>query len=111
MRLVSQLSKWPPNLKFFPSVGLLEEDVKRFKLQWNIKPKGLIDLRHLVKKFNPSLKSLGVKSLTEHYLKLKLDKHWTIRASNWEAKSLSSRQIGESYESFVRKRGLVKYQN
>ena len=73
-------------------VGILDEDLKRFRLQWNILPKALVDIRHLVKKYNPDLKKLGVASLAQHYLNITLDKDWRIRASNWEA-TLTPRQI------------------
>ena len=74
-------------------VGILDEDVKRFKLQWNIAPQGLVDLRYLVKKYNPDIKKLGVQSLTQNYLNLDLDKDWRIRASNWESETFTPRQI------------------
>ena len=48
-------------------------------------PKALVDIRHLIKKYNPDLKKLGVASLAQHYLNVTLDKDWRIRASNWEA--------------------------
>ena len=73
-------------------VGILDEDLKRFRLQWNTQPRGLVDIRHLVKKFTPELKKLGAQSLAQHYLKFSMDKDWRIRASNWEG-NLSSRQI------------------
>ena len=73
-------------------VGILDEDLKRFRLQWNIVPKALVDIRHLIKKYNPDLKKLGVGSLAQHYLNVTLDKDWRIRASNWEAQ-LNARQV------------------
>ena len=74
-------------------VGILDEDLKKFKEKWNIEPKGLVDLRHVALKFYPNLNKLGVQSLTQTFLKINLDKDWRIRASNWENDPLSDRQI------------------
>ena len=74
-------------------VGILDEDVKKFKEKWNIEPKGLVDLRHIALKFYPKLTKLGVQSLTQTFLKIQLDKDWKIRASNWENEPLNERQI------------------
>ena len=74
-------------------VGILDEDLKKFKEKWSIEPKGLVDLRHVALKFYPNLNKLGVQSLTQTFLKINLDKDWRIRASNWENDPLSDRQI------------------
>ena len=73
-------------------VGILEEDMKRFQQKWKIQPKGLVDLRHIVLQFHPNVGKLGVQSLVEHFLNLSLDKHWRIRASNWEQWPLTPKQ-------------------
>ena len=90
-KTILKLLEDPDILKI--GVGILDEDVKRFKLQWNIAPQGLVDLRYLVKKYNPDIKKLGVQSLTQNYLNLDLDKDWRIRASNWESETFTPRQI------------------
>ena len=75
-------------------LGILEEDLKKFKLQWGIEPKGLVDLRALASTFKPNLQKLGLQGLVGAFLQdLKLDKDWRIRASNWEAEKLSERQV------------------
>ena len=74
-------------------IGILDEDVRRFKSQWKIQPKGLVDIRHLVVKFYPDLKKLGMKSLATNILDVTLDKHWHVAGSNWEAETLNQRQI------------------
>lgn len=74
-------------------VGILDEDLKRFQLQWNIQPQGLVDVRHLVLKYHPKVHKLGVAHLATTFLNLSLDKYWRIRASNWEDQDLTDRQV------------------
>lgn len=58
---------------------------------YNIQISGYIDLRYLAKECCLQERSLG--ALAYKLLGCKLDKDWRIRASNWEAESLSDRQI------------------
>ncbi len=75
-------------------VGILEEDVTRLRDAWKILPRGLVDLRHLVRKHDRHLYKLGVENLTRVYLNsVTLDKDWRIRASDWNSEKLSQRQI------------------
>ena len=74
-------------------IGILDEDIKRFRLQWQIEPRGLVELKYLVKKYHPKVDKLGAKNLASRFLNVQLDKHWKISASNWEADKLTERQI------------------
>ena len=74
-------------------IGILDEDIKRFKSQWNIQPKGLVELKYLTKLFYPDIPKLGAKHLAQTFLNVTLDKHWKISASKWEAEELNARQI------------------
>ena len=74
-------------------IGILDEDIKRFKSQWNIQPKGLVELKYLTKMFYPDIQKLGAKNLAMKFLNVTLDKHWKISASDWEAEEFTPRQI------------------
>jgi len=74
-------------------IGILDADVKKFREMWSIEPRGLVELKYLVSKFHPEVDKLGAKNLALKFLNVKLDKHWKISASNWEAEILSQRQI------------------
>lgn len=84
-----------------------------FKTYIPIKVRGCVDLRHLVQRCL-SLESLdaesaskgqevsqgrttaggmGLNALAERYLGRTLDKDWRVRASDWEAKMLTKRQV------------------
>lgn len=58
---------------------------------YNIQVSGCIDLRYLAKEYNLSERSLS--ALAYKLLRCELDKDWRVRASDWEAESLSDRQI------------------
>ncbi|MPC32677.1 Exonuclease 3'-5' domain-containing protein 2 [Portunus trituberculatus] len=55
---------------------------------------GCIDLRHLVllKEENEGGHHLGLSALAKTFLGITLDKDWRVRASDWEADTLSKRQ-------------------
>ena len=72
-------------------IGILDEDIKRFKSQWNIQPKGLVELKYLTKMFYPDIQKLGAKNLAMKFLNVTLDKHWKISASDWEAEEFTLR--------------------
>ena len=74
-------------------IGVLDEDIKRFISQWNIQPRGVVELKYLTKLFYPDIPKLGAKHLADTFLKVTLDKHWKISASNWEAEELKPKQI------------------
>ena len=80
--LVTQLSKWPLNFTFFPSIG-----TKNKTCQFICRPD--IDENHSM-----------LKNAIE---KLKMNMAFTP--------SNDGDDIGELYKSFVRKRALVKYQS
>nr|XP_029720317.1 exonuclease 3'-5' domain-containing protein 2-like [Aedes albopictus] len=72
-------------------VGPLE-DAKLLKSDYNLKVESTLDLRHLADRCGvPG--PYGMAKLAEKTLGVKLDKHWRIRASNWENAQLSERQI------------------
>ena len=76
-------------------IGLPGDDQKRMKLQWNIEPKGLVDIRHVVREFKPQ--SVANKSGAEHLAKeilgMELDpKDWKFH-ENWESEDLDEDQI------------------
>ena len=74
-------------------IGILDEDIKRFKSQWNIQPKGLVELKYLTKMFYPDIQKLGAKNLAMKFLNVTLDKHWKISASDWEAEEFTLRLV------------------
>lgn len=58
---------------------------------YNIKVSGYIDLRYLAREC--SLQERSLSALAYKLLGCQLDKDWHVRASNWDAESLSNRQI------------------
>lgn len=58
---------------------------------YNIQVSGYIDLRYLAKECLLQERSLA--ALAYKLLGCELDKDWHVRAGNWEAESLNSRQI------------------
>ncbi|EAT35135.1 AAEL012690-PA [Aedes aegypti] len=72
-------------------VGPLE-DAKLLRHDYNLKVESTLDLRHLADRCGvPG--PYGMAKLAEKTLGVKLDKHWRIRASNWENAQLTERQI------------------
>lgn len=72
-------------------VGPLE-DAKLLKTDYNLKVESTLDLRHLADRCGiPG--PYGMAKLAERTLGVKLDKHWRVRASNWENAQLTERQI------------------
>ncbi|XP_053694716.1 exonuclease 3'-5' domain-containing protein 2 [Sabethes cyaneus] len=67
------------------------DDAKLLRLDYNLKVAGVLDLRHLAEKAGiPGPYGLG--RLAQSVLGVTLDKHWRVRASNWERPLLSERQ-------------------
>jgi len=58
---------------------------------------GCVDLRHLVLAYRGSNDGhpgkLGLEALAESFLGVSLDKDWKVRAGDWEAETLSERQL------------------
>lgn len=59
---------------------------------------GCVDLRHLVLlkqgvDGGGSSHNLGLSALAQMFLNQTLDKDWRVRASDWEADSLTKRQV------------------
>ncbi|XP_065094912.1 exonuclease 3'-5' domain-containing protein 2 [Ochlerotatus camptorhynchus] len=72
-------------------VGPLE-DAKLLRNDYNLKVESTLDLRHLAERCGlPGPYGMG--KLAERTLGVKLDKHWRIRASNWENDQLTERQV------------------
>ncbi|XP_058455385.1 exonuclease 3'-5' domain-containing protein 2 [Malaya genurostris] len=68
------------------------DDAKLLKLDYNLKVTSALDLRHLAEKGGfPG--PFGLARLAEKTLGVKMDKHWRVRASNWETPELTERQI------------------
>ncbi|XP_058839592.1 exonuclease 3'-5' domain-containing protein 2-like [Topomyia yanbarensis] len=68
------------------------EDAKLLKVDYNLKVASALDLRHLAEKGGfPG--PYGLARLAEKTLGVTMDKHWRVRASNWENVELSERQI------------------
>lgn len=68
------------------------EDAQLLRSDYNLKVESALDLRHLAERCRvPG--PYGMARLAEQSLGLQLDKHWRVRASNWEALELSERQL------------------
>ena len=77
-------------------IGIPEDDKKRITSQWIIEPKGLIDLRHLVKKFKPEFvtEKDGAVHLAKVILGIDLKNKgdWKFH-KHWEKEKLCDDQI------------------
>ena len=77
-------------------IGLPGDDQGRIKSQWNIEPKGLVDIRHVVRKFNPQAVAHknGAEHLAKEILGIKLDfkDDWKFH-EKWESENLNENQI------------------
>lgn len=67
------------------------DDAYLLMKDYNIKVTGCIDLRYLAKDCYLQERSLA--ALAYKLLGCELDKDWRVRASDWEAETLSDRQI------------------
>ena len=52
-----------------------------------------VDLRHLLVRYQAHEDKLGLEALAFMSLGVKLDKDWKLRAGDWEAETLSTRQL------------------
>lgn len=111
VRLSHLKSSIPDSLKAFleneailkVGVGPLE-DSNYLSADYNLMVRGCVDLRHLLLRCQEldqadsdeaSVKStggMGLNALAERYLGRTLDKDWRVRASDWEADTLTKRQ-------------------
>ena len=79
-------------------IGFPGNDQGRMKSQWNIEPKGLVDIRHVVRKFKPEAvaQKSGADHLAKEILGIKLDfkghKDWKFHEM-WESENLDENQI------------------
>ncbi|KAK8748661.1 hypothetical protein OTU49_015927 [Cherax quadricarinatus] len=87
-------------------VGPLE-DSNYLTADYGLKVRGCVDLRYLVQQCQESEVScaskparggksaggMGLNSLAQKYLDRTLDKDWRVRASDWEAETLTKRQV------------------
>ena len=77
-------------------IGLPGDDKGRIKSQWNIEPKGLVDIRHVVRKLNPQAVAHknGAEHLAQEILGIKLDfkDNWKFH-EKWESENLNENQI------------------
>lgn len=86
---LSELLRDPTILKV--GVGPVE-DAKLLKHDYNLKVAGALDLRYMAEKAGyPG--PYGMARLAQKVLNVTLDKHWRVRASDWESSELSERQI------------------
>lgn len=69
----------------------ISDDAYLLMNDYNIQMSGYIDLRYLAKECCLEERSLA--ALAYKLLACELDKDWRVRASDWEAESLSERQI------------------
>lgn len=67
------------------------DDAHLLMNDYNIQVSGCIDLRYIAKECCLQERSLA--ALTYKLLGCELDKDWRVRASDWEAESLTNRQI------------------
>ena len=71
----------------------IQEDVSKLHREYGVKTVGWMDLRHLAKQLRPDQKKLGLAGLADAFLNVKLDKNWQVSASNWEADTLTQKQV------------------
>jgi len=69
------------------------DDSKKLITDFGIDVVSCVDLRHLVVKYWTHYGKLGLETLACIVLGVKLDKDWRLRAGDWEAETLSDRQI------------------
>ncbi|XP_048004683.1 exonuclease 3'-5' domain-containing protein 2 isoform X2 [Leguminivora glycinivorella] len=67
------------------------DDAKYLFLDWGVKLKSSLDVRHLARECGYS--AGGLATLSEALLQVTLDKHWKVRCSDWEAEKLTERQV------------------
>jgi len=69
------------------------DDSKKLITDYGVDVVSCVDLRHLVVRYWTHQGRLGLEALAQLVLGVKLDKDWRLRAGNWEAETLSDRQI------------------
>ena len=77
-------------------IGITDDDKKRMESMWKIEPKGLVDLRNVIKELKPDIvkEKDGAEHLAKEILgvKLKNKGDWTFH-KNWEKEQLSDDQF------------------
>ena len=77
-------------------VAILEQDKDygRIQSQWNVNPRGLVDIRHFVKEDvnYPHHGRYGLKALAEHYLKVSIDFDY-VQHMYWEDDALPEENV------------------
>jgi len=69
------------------------DDSKKLITDFGIDVVSCVDLRHLVVRYRTHEGKLGLEALAFMILGVKLDKDWKLRAGDWEAETLSTRQV------------------
>ena len=77
-------------------IGLPGDDQVRIQSQWNIEAKGLVDIRHVVRKIKPEAvaQKNGAEHLAKEILGIKLNfkDDWKFH-EKWESENLNENQI------------------
>ncbi|XP_055602303.1 exonuclease 3'-5' domain-containing protein 2 [Uranotaenia lowii] len=68
------------------------DDAKLLRTDYNLKVESTLDLRFMADRCG-LVGPYGMAKLAERVLGISLDKHWRIRASNWEQPELTERQL------------------
>jgi len=71
----------------------IQEDAGKLHREFGVSTAGWVDMRHLAKKFRPDQRKLGLAGIAQAFLDVKLDKDWRVSASDWEAETLTKKQI------------------
>lgn len=92
-------------------VGIaISDDAHLLMNDYNIHISGYIDLRYLARECHLQERSLG--ALAYKLLGCELDKDWRVRASNWDAETLSERQIEyAALDAYIGVKILEKFKN
>ena len=69
------------------------DDSKKLITDFGIDVVSCVDLRHLMVRYRTHEGKLGLEALAFMVLGVKLDKDWKLRAGDWEAETLSIRQV------------------
>lgn len=67
------------------------DDSKYLARDYGIHVASTLDLRYLAKSLG--YESSGLAKLAQVHLNVKMNKHWRIRCSDWEAKTLTNEQM------------------
>lgn len=87
----------------------VNSDASRLLKDYGVLCKGMLDLRHMAKSVGSVPAGLG--KMSNLYLNKELDKDWRIRCSNWEASTLTDRQIQYASDDALVSVQLFEYFN